>query len=99
MDAPLYPPAPRYIAPERVPEPMTTRSSSFAEFLANPQAKAILESEQPGFERLISNPQLKPHMGNMAPRTMVQFGAFKADALDRVDAKLKAASIMSGAAK
>lgn len=99
MNAPLYPPASRYIAPERLPEPMTTRGSSFADFLANPEAKAILESEAPGFERLISNPQLKPHMGNMAPRTMVQFGAFKAEALDRVDAKLKAASIMSGATR
>ena len=99
MDAPLYPPSQRYVAPERVPEPVTTRTSSFAEFLSNPQAKAILESEVPGFDRLLGNPQLKPHLGNMAPRTMVQFGAFKADALDRVDAKLKAAGIMTGAAQ
>ena len=96
MEAPLYPPSQRYVAPERLVEPMTTRTSSFADFLANPEASAILESEVPGYDRLLGNPQLKPHMGNMAPRTMVQFGAFKADALDRVDAKLKAAGIMTG---
>ena len=96
MDAPLYLPSQRYIEPERVPALMTTHTSSFADFLSHPEAKSILESEIPGFERLISNPKLKPHMGNMAPRTMVQFGAFKPEALDRVDAKLKAAGIVAG---
>ena len=96
MKAPLYLPATHYVAPQRVPTLMTTGTASFADFLANPAAKQIVESEIPAFDRLISNPQLKPHMGNMAPRTMVQFGAFKADALDRVDAKLAAAGIMVG---
>lgn len=94
MDAPLYPPANAWVAPRILPQQMTTRNSSFAELLASPEAKAILQSEVPGFEMLISNPQLKPHLGNMSPRDLVQFGAFKADALDRVDAKLLAAHIL-----
>ncbi|MEY2927992.1 MAG: hypothetical protein RL367_2469 [Pseudomonadota bacterium] len=94
MDAPLYPPSSAYEAPVRVPQQMATRSSSFADFLGNPAALAIMKSEIPQFERFISNPMLAPHLGNMGPRDMVQFGAFKGDALDRVDAKLKAAGVM-----
>jgi hypothetical protein len=94
MDAPLYPPSAYYEAPIRVPTQMTTRDSSFADFLANPEALAIIKGEVPAFEGFIKAPQLQPHLGNMGPRDMVQFGVFKADALDRVDARLKAAGIM-----
>ena len=93
MDAPLYPPSSAYEAPVRVPQQMTTRDSSFADFLANAEALAIVKSEVPAFEGFIKNPMLAPHLGNMGPRDMVQFGAFKGDALDRVDAKLKAAGV------
>ena len=93
MDAPLYPPSSAYEAPVRVPQQVTTRDSSFADFLANAEALAIVKSEVPAFEGFIKNPMLAPHLGNMGPRDMVQFGAFKGDALDRVDAKLKAAGV------
>jgi hypothetical protein len=96
MEAPLYPPAERFVPPVRIPEPMSTRTSSFQDFLDDPQAKAIMLSEVPNFEMMIGNPQLKPNLGNMCPRDLVQFGVFKADALDRVDARLKAANAMSG---
>jgi hypothetical protein len=93
MDAPLYPPSSAYEAPLRVPQQMSTRSSSLADFLGNPEAMAIIKSDVPQFEGFIKNPQLQPHLGNMGPRDMVQFGAFRADALDRVDAKLLAAGV------
>jgi len=96
MDAPLYLPSQGYVPPVRVPEPMSTRTSSFLDFLETPEAKAILASEIPNYQQMISNPQMQPHLGNMTPRDLVQFGAFKADALDRVDARLKAANIKTG---
>lgn len=99
MDAPLYPPSTQFVAPDVVPSPMTTRDSSLADFIANPQALAIISKEAPGFVFTTRTPMLKPHLGNMSPRTMVQFGALKAADLDRVDAQLKAANIMSGTGK
>lgn len=89
MDAPTYPPSIAWEAPVKVPQPLSTRDSSLQEFLDDPVAKAIIGEEVKGFETRISNPMLKPHLGNMSPRSMVQFGLFKADALDRVDARLK----------
>ena len=99
MDAPLYLPSQAYEAPVPVPQPMSTRTSSLADFLANPAAKAIITSEVPAFEAMVSTPMLKPHLDNMSPRSIVQFGAFKSDQLDRVDVKLKAANIMQGQAR
>jgi hypothetical protein len=93
MDAPVYPPSAHYEAPAQVLQPMSTRTGSFADFLSNPEALAIMKSEVPAFEPMVSNPMLKPHLGNMGPRDMVQFGAVKADVLDRVDAKLLAAGV------
>ncbi|MBU6267624.1 MAG: hypothetical protein KGN34_08795 [Sphingomonadales bacterium] len=96
MDAPLYPPAAAYEAPAQVPEPMTTRDCSFAQFLANPQASAILFAEAPAFRMMIGTSMIKPHLGNMSPGSMVQFGAATPEQLDRIDAKLKAANLMTG---
>jgi hypothetical protein len=88
MDAPLYPPAQAWEEPVRLSQRLSTRDSSLADFLADPAARRIIESEIPDFAQRVGNPMLAPHLGNMAPRTMVQFGMFTADALDRVDARL-----------
>jgi len=90
MDAPLYPPSAAYEAPVRVPYAVTTANTSIKQLLADPATKAILLQEIPGFEGRIGNEQLKPHLDNFSPRSLVQFGLFKADALDRVDAQLRA---------
>jgi hypothetical protein len=99
LDAPLYPPSQAWEPPIIVPQPMNTRTSSLADFLNNPKALAIIKAEAPGLEAMIGNPLLKPHLGNMSPRDMATFGVFKADALDRVDAKLEAEHIMQGGAQ
>ncbi|MBW8783397.1 MAG: hypothetical protein JF593_01965 [Novosphingobium sp.] len=99
MDAPLYRPALAWEAPVEVPQRLSTRETSLGEFVATPFAKQILESEVPGFEGLIGNPMLAPHLGNMSPRMFVQFGMFKAEALDKVDAKLAAYYASHGAPK
>ncbi|MBB5685976.1 hypothetical protein [Sphingobium boeckii] len=96
MDAPLYLPASAYEQPQTVDYLMSTANSSIAALLAVPAAKAILLAEIPEMEARISTPMLKPHLGNFSPRSLVQFGLFKADALDRVDVKLRALSTAKG---
>jgi hypothetical protein len=90
MDAPLYPPSQAYVAPTIVPHQLDTTRSSIADLLADPAARAILLQEIPTFEARVGNEQLRPHLGNFSLRSLVQFGVFQADALDRVDRQLAA---------
>ena len=96
MDAPLYPPSSAYVAPVRVAEPLTTSSGSLADFIANPQAFAILMEEVPELKMAIGSPMIKPHLGNMGPRTLIVFGGGHPERLDKVDARLKALGLMMG---
>ncbi len=96
MDAPLYPPSAAYEAPVQIPPQMTTRDCSFARFLADGQASAILFEEAPAFKFMIDAPMLKPQLDNMSPASMLVFGATTQPELDRIDARLKAAGIMAG---
>lgn len=97
MDAPVYPPATAYVAPPRLAYARTTANTSIKQLLADPATKAIVEKEVPGVQGRIGNPQLKPHLDNFSPRSMVQFGMFKVDALDRIDAQI--AKLDAGAGK
>jgi hypothetical protein len=90
MDAPLYPPATAFERPAIVATTMSTTTSSINALLASPRAKAILLREIPGFEARIGNDMIKPHLDNFSPRSLVQFGLFQADTLDRVDEQLRA---------
>jgi hypothetical protein len=88
MDAPLYPPAQAYVAPERFPRQLDTRDVSIAELLAIPAARAVIMKELPLIQQVIGMPQLKPHLSNFSIRDLVQFGIVKEDALARTDAEL-----------
>ena len=94
MDAPLHLPSSAYEAPIFVRQAMTTRDSSFADFLAVPAAAEILFAEAPGFKIAVGTSMIKPHLANMSPGSLVQFGAATPEVLDRIDARLKAAGIM-----
>ncbi len=96
MDAPTYPPSVAYEAPQRMPEPLTTASASLADFIATPQAMAILTEEAPEMATMITTPMLKPHLGNMSPRTLIVFTGGHPERLDKVDARLRALNIMTG---
>jgi hypothetical protein len=98
MDAPLYLPSSAYHAPHRLPQPMSTKTVSIADLMANPAAKAILVREIPGLEMRLNIDQIKPHLGNFAFRDLVQFGFVKAEPLDRADEQLKAlpATVIGG---
>lgn len=97
MEAPLYPPAQAYEQPASIAYVMTTANTSIATLQAIPAANAILLAEIPNLQSRIANPALKPHLGNFSPRSLVQFGVFKADALDRIDAKLRSIPAGQGA--
>lgn len=99
MDAPVYPPAQAYEQPVVVPRVLSTAATSIASLLAIPAAKAILLQEIPRFEMRIGNDQLKPHLDNFSLRSLVQFGVFKAEDLDRVDVQLRALSTEAGGAR
>ena len=45
---------------------------------------------------MIGSPMMKPHLGNMAPRTLIMFGGSQPERLDKVDARLKALNLMIG---
>ena len=77
MDAPIYPPSVAYHGPARLPEVMSSKTTTITDLLANPAAKAIVIREIPGFESRIANPMLKPHLGAFSLRSLVQFGMFK----------------------
>lgn len=90
MDAPLYPPAQAYERPAPLYQPMTTTNTSIARMMAVPAVYAMLKEEISGLDARVGNPMLKPHLDNFSFRGMVQFGAFQAGTLDRVDARLRA---------
>ena len=90
MDAPLYPPAAVFVQPERVAYRVSTQSTPVAELMKIPAAWAIVTKEVPGIEGRLSNPMLKPHLGNFSLRSLVQFGFSNTAQLDRIDAQLLA---------
>lgn len=93
MDAPLYVPSSAWEEPVRLPQALTVGGSSMGEFLADPEGRAILKSELPGLDTIITIPQLKPHLSNLSPLQLSQIGGVvSADAVKRIEAKLKAQS-------
>ncbi len=90
MDAPHYPPATVYVAPERIAYVVTTNNTPIADLMAIPAAKAVIIKEIPGIEARLSVPQLKPHLGNFSFRSLVQWGFSTTEQLDRVDDQLRA---------
>lgn len=97
MDAPQYPPAAEFIAPQIMAEPLNANTTPLSILLANPAAKAVLLAEIPYLDTVLASEALRPHLSNFSPRSLTQFGLFAGPALDRVDRKLRALNIQSGA--
>lgn len=90
MDAPLYLPSSAWEEPARLSKTLTVGGSSMGEFLADPVGRAILKSELPGLDTIVSIPQLKPHLSNLSPLQLSQIGGVvSADAVKRIEVKLK----------
>ena len=99
MDAPLYPPSQAYEAPVLVPYEMNTSNTSIAALMANPAISAIILKEIPAFDAMTNNGMLKPHLNNFSPRSLQQFGLFKGEALDKIDAQIHALPKAQGGAQ
>ena len=89
MDAPVYPPASHFVQPLRLARILNTKDTAIADLQAIPAAWAIVLEESPSVRMLVNTPMLKPHLGNFSFQSLVQFGAVKADALARIDARLR----------
>ncbi|MET0180765.1 MAG: hypothetical protein ABW194_09850 [Novosphingobium sp.] len=87
MDAPIYPPAQVFVAPERVPRVLNTRDVSIADLMAIPEARAIVLKEMPQIESRLTG-QIAPHLGNFSFRDISQYRIAKAEDLDRIDPQL-----------
>lgn len=90
MDAPLYPPAARFVPPRRLPQRLSAAETPIATLKTIPAAWAIVEKEIPGMDRRIGNPMLAVHLGNFSLESLLPFGVVPRDALDRIDAQLRA---------
>jgi hypothetical protein len=90
LEAPLYRPSASYQAPAPVAHEMSTANTSISELMAIPAIKAMLEHAIPGLSGRFAVEQLKPHLGNLSFRSLVQFGMFDSATLDRVDGELRA---------
>lgn len=74
----------------RLPRILNTSDEAVYDLKAVPAAWAIVLKELPGIEgRFVG--QLEPHLSALSFRSLLQFGSMvKADALDRIDAQLRA---------
>ena len=90
MDAPLYPPAVAFVPPQRLPQRLSAAETPITELKANAAAWAIVNKEIPGMDRRTSGDQIKPHLGNFSLESLLPFGIVQRDALDRIDAQLRA---------
>ena len=90
MDAPLYPPAVAFVPPQRLPQRLSVAETPITTLKANPAAWAIVNKEIPGMDRRVGGDQIRPHLGNFSLESLLPFGIVQRDALDRIDAQLRA---------
>ncbi len=90
MDAPHYPPAERFVLPERMARTLETRTTSIADLMANPAAWSIVTKALPIASGIVQVPMMKPFLGNFSLRDLAQFGLVDAALLTPIDEQLKA---------
>ena len=86
MDAPLYPPAVVYQQPARLPQPLSTRTTSIADLQQDPEAIAVLRVLLPA----MAQPRVGPTAMLIEPlslRDASNYGGVKAEALDQIEAE------------
>ncbi|MCX7284545.1 MAG: hypothetical protein NTX28_10960 [Novosphingobium sp.] len=90
MDAPIYPPAALFVAPQKFAQPLSSRDTSITTLKAHPAAWAIVNKEIPGMDRRVGGDQISPHLGNFGLALLRPFGIVPRDALERIDRQLRA---------
>jgi hypothetical protein len=86
MDAPLYPPAAAYGPPQRLPQPLSTRTSSIAELQQDPEAAAILKAALP-WAPGGGDSGIAVMVEALSLRNALAFGGVGKEAIDRIDAE------------
>ncbi|MDE2303115.1 MAG: hypothetical protein KGK11_11210 [Sphingomonadales bacterium] len=90
MEAPRYLPATRFVPPVRQPRVLNTRDASIAELMAIPPVWAVVVAKMPAMALAVKTPMMTPNLGNMSLRDIAMFTGGSGDALDAIDAQLKA---------
>lgn len=90
MDAPLYPAASAYTAPAFIGERLGVDTVSLGELLAAPATRDILLSEAPVLEKLSVAPAMRPHLGNYTVLDLMRDGTVTAQAVVRIEARMRA---------
>lgn len=88
IDAPLYPPAAAFEQPSVAPRPLSVRNYAISELVQMPAAWAVVVKHLPAVRMMVSSDQAKAMLSSMTLVDFAQFGAFPADALDKIDAEL-----------
>lgn len=86
MDAHLYPAASAFEQPKRLPQILSTRTSSIAELKEDPEAMAFLKEALPGIATMTEGP-IAIVFEAMSLRNAVVFGRVTQDAVDRIEAR------------
>ncbi|HEX7820149.1 MAG TPA: hypothetical protein VF463_05975 [Sphingobium sp.] len=89
MDAPIYPPATRFVQPEIQAEYLSTAKTPIARLKANPAAWAIILKQFPNLAAQLGSDMLKPHLGNFSLRSLTTFGIVNTEGLDAADIQLR----------
>jgi hypothetical protein len=85
MDAPLYPPAAAYEQPQRLPQVLSTRTSSIAELKEDPEAMAILRAALPRMASQADSGPLAVMIEALSIRSALAFGGIKPEDVDRIE--------------
>jgi hypothetical protein len=89
IQAPIYPAAERFVAPERLPYRLSARGSSFKVLMAHPKAWAIVLKEVPVIALFVKAPGAQPFLANFSLQNALEIGLTTQAALDRVEQRLQ----------
>ena len=86
MDAPLYLPAAAFQQPQRLPQPLSTRTTSVADLQQDPEAIAVLKVLLPAMAQAREGP-IAILIEPLSLRDASIYGGVKAEALDQIEAE------------
>ena len=86
MDAPLYLPAAAFQQPQRLPQPLSTRTTSVADLQQDPEAIAVLKRLLPAMAQVREGPTamlIEP----LSLRDASMYGSIKPEVLNQIEAE------------
>ena len=86
MDAPLYLPAAAFQQPQRLPHPLSTRTTSIADLQQDPEAIAVLKVLLPAMAQAREGP-IAILIEPLSLRDASIYGGVKAEVLDQIEAE------------